>query len=69
MKVFAVSLANVWPATRSRLHGELGRLADAGLIEAAALARDAPDGQAAGHRRPAGRPATARTRPAGTVAR
>ncbi|MFI6458197.1 PadR family transcriptional regulator [Streptosporangium amethystogenes] len=36
MKVFAVSLANVWPATQSRLYGELGRLADAGLIEVVA---------------------------------
>ncbi|MEU4545531.1 PadR family transcriptional regulator [Nonomuraea dietziae] len=32
MKVFDISLANVWPATQSQLYGELGKLADAGLI-------------------------------------
>ncbi|GIH74679.1 PadR family transcriptional regulator [Planobispora longispora] len=36
LKVFEVSLANVWPATQSQLYGELGRLADAGLIEVVA---------------------------------
>ncbi|WP_061291344.1 PadR family transcriptional regulator [Herbidospora cretacea] len=32
LKLFDNSLANVWPATQSQLYGELGRLADAGLI-------------------------------------
>ncbi|GAB1824615.1 PadR family transcriptional regulator [Herbidospora sp. RD11066] len=32
LKLFESSLANVWPATQSQLYGELGRLADAGLI-------------------------------------
>ncbi|WP_066366149.1 PadR family transcriptional regulator [Herbidospora mongoliensis] len=32
LKLFDESLANVWPATQSQLYGELGRLADAGLI-------------------------------------
>ncbi|MEU7895510.1 PadR family transcriptional regulator [Nonomuraea sp. NPDC049152] len=32
MKLFDVSLANVWPATQSQLYGELGKLADSGLI-------------------------------------
>ncbi|GLX95329.1 PadR family transcriptional regulator [Herbidospora sp. NBRC 101105] len=32
LKLFENSLANVWPATQSQLYGELGRLADAGLI-------------------------------------
>ncbi|WP_062349231.1 PadR family transcriptional regulator [Herbidospora yilanensis] len=32
LKLFEKSLANVWPATQSQLYGELGRLADAGLI-------------------------------------
>lgn len=36
MKLFEVSLDNVWPATQSQLYGELGRLADAGLIEVVA---------------------------------
>ncbi|GGS61222.1 PadR family transcriptional regulator [Planobispora rosea] len=36
LKVFEASLANVWPATQSQLYGELGRLADAGLIEVVA---------------------------------
>ena len=30
-------MANVWPATQSQLYGELNKLADAGLIEAAEL--------------------------------
>lgn len=33
LKIFEVSLANVWPATQSQLYGELGKLADSGLIE------------------------------------
>jgi DNA-binding PadR family transcriptional regulator len=36
MKLFNTSLANVWPATQSQVYGELGRLADAGLIDVAA---------------------------------
>ncbi|GII04150.1 PadR family transcriptional regulator [Planobispora takensis] len=36
LKIFEISLANVWPATQSQLYGELGRLADAGLIEVVA---------------------------------
>ncbi|MFD0900902.1 PadR family transcriptional regulator [Actinomadura sediminis] len=36
LKMFEISLANVWPATQSQLYGELGKLADAGLIDAAA---------------------------------
>ncbi|QFG24271.1 PadR family transcriptional regulator [Actinomadura sp. WMMB 499] len=36
LKLFEISLANVWPATQSQLYGELGKLADAGLIHAAA---------------------------------
>jgi PadR family transcriptional regulator, regulatory protein AphA len=36
MKLFNTSLANVWPATQSQVYGELGRLADAGLIDVVA---------------------------------
>jgi DNA-binding PadR family transcriptional regulator len=32
LKTFGSSLANVWPATQSQIYGELGKLADAGLI-------------------------------------
>lgn len=32
LRTFQTSLANVWPATQSQLYGELGRLADAGLV-------------------------------------
>jgi PadR family transcriptional regulator, regulatory protein AphA len=32
LKIFEVSLANVWPATQSQLYTELGRLADTGLV-------------------------------------
>ncbi|WP_026402459.1 PadR family transcriptional regulator [Actinomadura rifamycini] len=35
LKMFEISLANVWPATQSQVYGELGKLADAGLIDAA----------------------------------
>ncbi|HZQ31573.1 MAG TPA: PadR family transcriptional regulator [Mycobacterium sp.] len=35
LKVFELSMANVWPATQSQLYGELNKLADAGLIEVA----------------------------------
>ena len=33
LKMFQESMANVWPATQSQLYGELGKLADAGLIK------------------------------------
>lgn len=36
MKLFETSLANVWPATQSQVYGELGKLADSGLLEVAA---------------------------------
>lgn len=36
MKMFDASLANVWPATQSQLYSELGKLADAGLVDVAA---------------------------------
>lgn len=36
MKLFDVSLANVWPATQSQLYSELGKLADAGLVDVSA---------------------------------
>ncbi|UBU13344.1 PadR family transcriptional regulator [Nonomuraea gerenzanensis] len=36
MKTFDVSLANVWPATQSQLYSELGKLAEAGLVDVAA---------------------------------
>ncbi|AQZ67949.1 PadR family transcriptional regulator [[Actinomadura] parvosata subsp. kistnae] len=36
MKTFDVSLANVWPATQSQLYSELGKLADAGLVDVVA---------------------------------
>ncbi|MEV0306109.1 PadR family transcriptional regulator [Nonomuraea fuscirosea] len=36
LKLFDVSLANVWPATQSQLYTELGKLADAGLVDVAA---------------------------------
>src|SRR3954470_14899990 len=32
LKIFEISLANVWPATQSQLYGELGKLADAGFV-------------------------------------
>ena len=32
LQTFHGSLANVWPATQSQLYGELGKLADAGLV-------------------------------------
>lgn len=34
LKMFQQSMANVWPATQSQLYGELGKLAEAGLIKA-----------------------------------
>jgi PadR family transcriptional regulator, regulatory protein AphA len=36
MKLFDLSLANVWPATQSQLYAELGKLADAGLVDVSA---------------------------------
>ncbi|MEU8246430.1 PadR family transcriptional regulator [Nonomuraea sp. NPDC048916] len=36
LKVFDVSLSNVWPATQSQLYAELGRLAEAGLVSVSA---------------------------------
>ena len=36
LQKFRDSLANVWPATQSQLYGELGKLADAGLVTVAA---------------------------------
>lgn len=36
MKMFDISLANVWPATQSQLYAELGKLAEAGLVSVAA---------------------------------
>jgi PadR family transcriptional regulator, regulatory protein AphA len=36
LKVFELSLANVWPATQSQVYAELNRLADAGLVEVSA---------------------------------
>jgi len=36
MKLFDVSLANVWPATQSQLYSELGKLAEAGLVDVSA---------------------------------
>ncbi|QFY13777.1 PadR family transcriptional regulator [Nonomuraea phyllanthi] len=36
MKMFEISLSNVWPATQSQLYGELGKLAEAGLVDVSA---------------------------------
>ncbi|MEV4311441.1 PadR family transcriptional regulator [Actinocrispum sp. NPDC049592] len=36
LKTFEISLANVWPATQSQLYSELNRMAEAGLVQAAA---------------------------------
>ncbi len=33
LKKFQESMANVWPATQSQLYGELGKLAEAGLLK------------------------------------
>src|ERR1700736_4104635 len=35
LKHFEASMANVWPATQSQLYGELGKLAEAGLVTVA----------------------------------
>jgi PadR family transcriptional regulator, regulatory protein AphA len=44
LKRFEISLGNVWPARQSQLYGELGKLADAGLIE---VAEEGPRGRKA----------------------
>lgn len=36
MRMFEASLSHVWPATQSQVYTELGKLADAGLIEVTA---------------------------------
>ncbi|MET9360013.1 PadR family transcriptional regulator [Streptomyces sp. NPDC006632] len=36
MKLFETSLAHVWSATQSQVYGELGKLADAALVEVSA---------------------------------
>ncbi|MFI7634002.1 PadR family transcriptional regulator [Nonomuraea sp. NPDC049400] len=36
LKMFDISLSNVWPATQSQLYAELGKLADAGLVDVSA---------------------------------
>ena len=36
LRSFQGSLSHVWPATQSQLYGELGRLADAGLVTVSA---------------------------------
>jgi PadR family transcriptional regulator AphA len=36
MKLFDLSLSNVWPATQSQLYAELGKLAETGLVSVAA---------------------------------
>jgi PadR family transcriptional regulator, regulatory protein AphA len=36
MRAFEASLSHVWPATQSQVYTELGKLADAGLIEVTA---------------------------------
>lgn len=42
MQVFDKSLANVWPATKSQVYTELGKLADAGLL---AVVAEGPRGR------------------------
>ncbi|MEV5750362.1 PadR family transcriptional regulator [Actinoallomurus sp. NPDC052308] len=42
LKIFEISLANVWPATQSQLYAELNRLADAGFV---AVAAEGPRGR------------------------
>src|SRR3954453_13639261 len=36
IRIFNLSLANVWPATQSQVYGELNRLAEGGLVEVTA---------------------------------
>jgi DNA-binding PadR family transcriptional regulator len=42
LRTFQTSLANVWPATQSQMYGELGRMADAGLL---AVSAEGPRGR------------------------
>jgi DNA-binding PadR family transcriptional regulator len=42
LRVFEISLGNVWPARQSQLYGELGKLTAAGLIE---VAEEGPRGR------------------------
>lgn len=42
LRKFEISLAHVWPATQSQVYGELGKLADAGLIT---VAEEGPRGR------------------------
>ncbi|NKZ07086.1 PadR family transcriptional regulator [Actinomadura latina] len=42
LKMFEISLGNVWPARQSQLYGELGKLTEAGLIE---VAEEGPRGR------------------------
>ncbi|MER7541588.1 PadR family transcriptional regulator [Spirillospora sp. NPDC127506] len=42
LKMFEISLGNVWPARQSQLYGELGKLTAAGLIE---VAEEGPRGR------------------------
>lgn len=42
LRIFEISLANVWPARQSQLYGELGKLTEAGLIE---VAEEGPRGR------------------------
>ncbi|MES9535987.1 helix-turn-helix transcriptional regulator [Actinomadura sp. NPDC000600] len=44
LKMFEISLGNVWPARQSQIYGELGKLLDAGLIE---VAEEGPRGRKA----------------------
>ncbi|MEV4675746.1 MULTISPECIES: PadR family transcriptional regulator [Actinomadura] len=42
LRMFELSLGNVWPARQSQLYGELGKLTEAGLIE---VAEEGPRGR------------------------
>jgi DNA-binding PadR family transcriptional regulator len=42
LRIFEISLGNVWPARQSQLYGELGKLTEAGLIE---VAEEGPRGR------------------------
>ncbi|QKW38736.1 PadR family transcriptional regulator [Actinomadura sp. NAK00032] len=42
LRMFEISLGNVWPARQSQLYGELGKLTGAGLIE---VAEEGPRGR------------------------
>ncbi|MFE0679690.1 PadR family transcriptional regulator [Streptomyces sp. NPDC058961] len=52
MKRFETSLAHVWSATQSQVYGELGKLADGGLVEVSA---EGPRGRKEYEITPAGR--------------